>query len=370
MKFCSNDNFQSQPPENTNVPSTVDLQVEAKEESGSGTDRMLEMEATIKSFQAMESSWKTTVEKLERQLQQSLLRERIIRDQVALVEEEKNRRICALQGQIDNLEDNETRLADTIQALEDMALGVDALQNMAESHMEQVPADELEREKEKLEGSRKQLKEQVEELVEAGRMLGQVKVKYADDVTVDEATRRFRAGTEGEVAGLVEAVEAALRNSIHHLESVNDQMEEEAKKERELGQRIQHLEASQMDEKAVERRKECPPSASAEVRKAVMECAQIMSSFAVEELQSDLKELRTLLIKLKAVIDSEEVDGKVKVDERPRSSGNKELRERLRLDVQPMEEWLTITPPGVKVFGEFCDRDQDTTDYELRQKVT
>lgn len=347
----------------------MDLPVEAKEESGSGTDRVLEMEATIKSFQAMESSWKTTVEKLERQLQQSLMRERIIRDQVALVEEEKNRRISALQGQIEVLEDNETQLADTIQALEDMALGVDALHRAAESHMEPVPADELERETEKLVASRKQLKTQVEQLVEAGRMLGQVKVKYSDEVMVDDATQRLAAGMETEVVSLVEAVEAALHNSIRHLESVNDQMEEEARKERELGQRIQHLEASQIGEEAVENRKECSPSASAEVRKAVMECAQVMSSFAVEELQADLKELRTLMIKLKAVIDSDEGDGKVKVDERPRSSWNKEVRERLRLDVQPMEEWMTITPPGVKLFGEFGDRDPDTTDYELRQKV-
>jgi len=60
------------------------------------------------------------VEQLESKLARAMQSERRSRDQAALLAEEKDRRIAALQQQVDQLESNEFRLAETIRALEHM----------------------------------------------------------------------------------------------------------------------------------------------------------------------------------------------------------------------------------------------------------
>jgi len=60
------------------------------------------------------------LDEMKRQLFLSTERERRMRDQFALFEEEKNQRIRALHSQVDMLEENEVRLSETIEALEDL----------------------------------------------------------------------------------------------------------------------------------------------------------------------------------------------------------------------------------------------------------
>lgn len=64
--------------------------------------------------------WTRRLEKLERRLMQALEGEQRARDQLALIGEEKDRRIMALEDQVDLLEANEFRLSKTIDTLEQL----------------------------------------------------------------------------------------------------------------------------------------------------------------------------------------------------------------------------------------------------------
>lgn len=343
--------------------------------------RMEEMGTIIKKFESMEVTWKATVEKLERQLQQSFLRERIIRDQMVLVEEEKNRRINTLQGQIDLLEDNESRLSDTIVALENVALGVEDVQGDMASNA--AMANELDKDVEELDRRRKQLRDEVEQLVEAGRILGQVKlriaghVKSGNSLEIPDETAACPSTTppdDVEVVSLVDAVERALQSSIVRLENVGHRLGEESRKEKEIGQRIRKLETDALKGTANERK----PLSTLQVRKAVAECSQVVSNFAVEELQSDLRELRSLLIRLRAVISVDEMENRSGPELDGSSqfslSKSKEVRAKLHLDLtldgsKVADDWIAMTPPSVKITSEFGERDNDATEFQLRQKV-
>lgn len=65
-----------------------------------------------------EELWLSRLEKLESRLAQAIQNEQRARDQAALLGEEKDRRIMALQEQVDQLEANEFRLSETIRSLE------------------------------------------------------------------------------------------------------------------------------------------------------------------------------------------------------------------------------------------------------------
>jgi hypothetical protein len=65
-----------------------------------------------------EELWVSRFQKLEARLAQAMQNEQRARDQAALLGEEKDRRIAALQEQVDQLESNEFRLSETIRSLE------------------------------------------------------------------------------------------------------------------------------------------------------------------------------------------------------------------------------------------------------------
>jgi len=74
----------------------------------------------------MEKIWLSRMEKLERRLMQSVSGERRARDQIALIVEEKDRRIAALERQVDMLEANDFHLSKTIHTLEQLERVVSA----------------------------------------------------------------------------------------------------------------------------------------------------------------------------------------------------------------------------------------------------
>lgn len=68
----------------------------------------------------MEKIWLSRMEKLERRLMRAVEGERRARDQIALVSEEKDRRIAALEQQVDLLEADDFRLTKTIQTVQQL----------------------------------------------------------------------------------------------------------------------------------------------------------------------------------------------------------------------------------------------------------
>lgn len=68
----------------------------------------------------MEKIWLSRMEKLERRLMQAVEGEQRARDQMALLSEEKDRRIAALEHQVDTLEANDFHLTKTIHTLEQL----------------------------------------------------------------------------------------------------------------------------------------------------------------------------------------------------------------------------------------------------------
>ena len=75
---------------------------------------------TEEQWKQMEKIWLSRVEKLERRLRQAVEGEQRARDQIALLSEEKDRRIVALERQLDALEANDVHLTNTIHTLEQL----------------------------------------------------------------------------------------------------------------------------------------------------------------------------------------------------------------------------------------------------------
>jgi len=78
------------------------------------------MMITEEQVKQMEKIWLSRMEKLERRLMQAVEGEQRARDQIALLGEEKNRRIAALERQVDMLEADDFRLTKTIHTLEQL----------------------------------------------------------------------------------------------------------------------------------------------------------------------------------------------------------------------------------------------------------
>jgi len=68
----------------------------------------------------MERIWASRTEKLERRLRRAVGGEQRARDQMALLCEEKDRRIAVLERQVDTLDAGESTLMRTIDALEQL----------------------------------------------------------------------------------------------------------------------------------------------------------------------------------------------------------------------------------------------------------
>jgi len=68
----------------------------------------------------MERIWASRTEKLERRLRRAVEGEQRARDQMALLCEEKDRRIAVLERQVDTLDAGESTLMRTIDALEQL----------------------------------------------------------------------------------------------------------------------------------------------------------------------------------------------------------------------------------------------------------
>jgi len=75
---------------------------------------------TEEQVKQMEKIWLSRMEKLERRLMQAVEGEQRARDQMALLVEERDRRIAVLERQVDVLEADEFRLTKTIQTLEQL----------------------------------------------------------------------------------------------------------------------------------------------------------------------------------------------------------------------------------------------------------
>lgn len=348
--------------------------------------KVKKMEEAIKNFQQLEASWKTTVDKLERQLHQSVSREQIIRDQLVLLEEEKNRRINALQGQIDILEDNETRLSETILALEEMALRMESIESKVKVEYKETEDEELDKKEQKL-------AEELQLLQEAQNDLNQAKVQSLGQFIGTDSKELCRSSVEKDqndsrkkIFGLADATQETIRKSAGHLVHTEQMVAEEARKERALGKQIKELEEEEWNSQTIgsdEKELVLNPLSLSNVGKERVTLENVCT-FSVGELQTDLKELRNLLIRLKAVIDCDEIRRKSnseKCDEAPSvmtsvGDGNKEVRAKLHLDTSVempprSEDWLAITPPGFKMSNKLQEGDmnQDATEFLLRQKL-
>ena len=75
---------------------------------------------TEEQVKQMEKIWLSRLEKLERRMMQAVEGEQRARDQMALLSEEKDRRIAALERQVDTLEADDFRLTKTIHTLEQL----------------------------------------------------------------------------------------------------------------------------------------------------------------------------------------------------------------------------------------------------------
>jgi len=84
----------------------------------SGSTSARQTTITEEQIKQMEKIWLSRMEKLERRLRQAVEGEQRARDQMALLGEEKDRRIAALERQLDVLEANDFHLTKTIHSLE------------------------------------------------------------------------------------------------------------------------------------------------------------------------------------------------------------------------------------------------------------
>jgi len=91
---------------------------ENSQQSGGAHDRQTMI--TEEQVKQMEKIWLSRMEKLERRLMRAVEGEQRARDQMALLSEEKDRRIAALERQLDMLEANDFHLTKTIHTLEQL----------------------------------------------------------------------------------------------------------------------------------------------------------------------------------------------------------------------------------------------------------